>query len=362
MTISPGRNTSLPPRHPAAEYAGHLRPVRWAGGVAALAALVVAFVHSSRGVEDTRLDRGDAAIAASRTVFLGLDNWYLIFEIGSLLMFVLVWGIAIRRSHRHGKWTPTLVMLTVTTSLVWLDPIMNWAPYASYDPRMLHFDVDWPWFDLAPTVEPWAVIIGYGYFFLIPAWFTLALFRAVAGRGPARAWWMRRPRLGVLALSVPVCVLWDAVMESLFVRMGLYSYTQVVPWGSVSAGERYQFPLIWEAVLFGLVLSAAAPLMWRDDRGRIWSEIVATRIPAFRTRPNLGACAVALALMSVVYLGYGLSFAAIRISGIATSTATPWPFPDSATYDPQGYYQQSGQPGPFTTGTWGGWEHRRGDP
>jgi hypothetical protein len=102
--------------------------------------------------------------------------------------------------------------------------------------------------------------------------------------------------------------------------------------------------------------------MWRDDRGRVWSELVAAGIPAFRARPNLGACAVALALMSVVYLGYGLSFAATRISGIATCTGTPWPFPDSAIYDPQGYYQRSGQSDPFSTGTWGGWEHRRHAP
>ncbi len=39
---------------------------------------------------------------------------------------------------------------------------------------MFHFNVDWFWINLAPTVEPWAVVIGYGYFFLIPAWFTLA--------------------------------------------------------------------------------------------------------------------------------------------------------------------------------------------
>jgi hypothetical protein len=106
------------------------------------------------------------------------------------------------------------------------------------------------------------------------------------------------------------------------------------------------------------MLCVAAPLMWRDDTGRIWSEKVAVRFRVFAGRPNLGAFAIAFALMSAVYLCYGAAFTAVRISGIATTTAQPWPMVQTATYDPQGYYERSGAPGPFVTGTWGGWEHR----
>ena len=51
------------------------------------------------------------------------------------------------------------------------------------------------------------------------------------------------------------------------------------------------------------MLSIAAPLMWVDDSGRTWSEAVARRTRIFARRPYVGAFVIALAMMSVVYLG-----------------------------------------------------------
>jgi Spirocyclase AveC-like len=338
---------------------GYLTPLAWGAIVVGVAAIVYAALNSSRSVEGTRLARGDGSFVPPRTEFLGISNWCIYFEIGSLVMFFAVWGTAIVQSRRRGKPTPTLLMIAVTTSLTWLDPIMNWAPDAAYDPRMFHFDVDWFWFNLAPTVEPWAVTIGYGYFFLIPAWFTLAVYRRLAARTSVTSWLVRRPRLAVLALSVPICVVWDGVMEALFVRMGFYTYTQTIAFGSIFAGTPHQFPLIWEAVLFGIMLSMAAPLMWVDDTGRTWPEVVARRTKIFAKRPHVGAFVIALTMMSVVYVGYGLSFGIIRATGIATEPAQHWRYPETKVFDPQGYYEEAGEPGPFTIGTWAGWEARR---
>ena len=39
----------------------------------------------------------------------------------------------------------------------------------------------------------------------------------------------------------------DAILEIILVRTGLYIYSQVIPFGSMFAGETYQFPLIWES-------------------------------------------------------------------------------------------------------------------
>jgi hypothetical protein len=111
--------------------------------------------------------------------------------------------------------------------------------------------------------------------------------------------------------------------------------------------------------LFGIMLSVAAPLMWVDDTGRTWSEAVARRTRMFASRPYLGAFVIAWAVMSVVYVGYGLSFGFIRASGIATSTAQYWRYPETKVFDPQGYYQRNGEKGPFTIGTWAGWELKR---
>ena len=338
---------------------GKLTPLAWAAIAVGVVAVVFAALNSSCGVEGTRIGRPEGAYVPARTEFLGISNWYIYFEIGSLVMFFAVWGTAIVRSRRRGKPTPTLLMISVTTALTWLDPVMNWAPYAAYDPRMLHFDVDWFWINLAPVVEPWAVIIGYGYFFLIPAWFTLAVYRRIAAKARLGSWLVRRPKLAVLALSVPICIVWDGVMEATFVQMGFYTYTQVIPWGSIFNGTPHQFPLIWEAALFGIMLSVAAPLMWVDDTGRTWSETVARRTRMFADRPYVGAFVIAWAVMSVVYVGYGLSFGLVRATGIATSTAQHWRYPETKVFDPQGYYQRNGEKGPFMIGTWAGWEIKR---
>jgi Spirocyclase AveC-like len=157
--------------------------------------------------------------------------------------------------------------------------------------------------------------------------------------------------LAVLALSIPICIVWDDIMEATFVQMGFYTYTQVIPWASIFNGTPHQFPLIWEAVLFGIMLSAAAPLMWVDDTGRTWPEAVARRTRIFANRPYVGAFVIAWALMSVVYLAYGLSFGIIRATGIATSTAQHWRYPETKVFDPQGYYEKAGEPGPFMIGT-----------
>jgi hypothetical protein len=357
MTSVQSRERDPQPESP--EQFGKLTPLAWGAIIVGVVAVVYAALNSSRSVEGTRVGRPEGSLVPPRTEFLGISDWYVYFEIGSLVMFFAVWGTAIVRSRRRGKPTPTLLMIAVTTSLTWLDAIMNWAPYAAYDPRMFHFDVDWFWFKLAPTVEPWAVIIGYGYFFLIPAWFTLAVYRRIATRSTVGSYLVRRPRLAILGLSLIICIVWDGVMEALFVRMGFYTYTQVIPFGSIFAGTPHQFPLIWEAVLFGIMLSSAAPLMWVDDTGRTWTETLARRARIFDGRPYVGAFVIAWSMMSVVYVAYGVSFGIIRATGIATKTAQLWRYPETKVFDPQGYYERNGETGPFMIGTLADWELKR---
>ncbi len=35
------------------------------------------------------------------------------------------------------------MMVLVTTLIVWQDPIMNWSPYAVYNPVLLHWPENW---------------------------------------------------------------------------------------------------------------------------------------------------------------------------------------------------------------------------
>ena len=42
----------------------------------------------------------------------------------------------------------------------------------------------------------------------------------------------------------------------------------------------------------------------------------------------------------------------MKWSRATTSVACPWPFPDAKVYDPQGFYEENGQKGPYSSGIW----------
>jgi hypothetical protein len=54
-------------------------------------------------------------------------------------------------------------------------------------------------------------------------------------------------------------------------------------------------------------------------------------------------------------MAYGFVYMAVtRWSGAATSVV--WPWPSAKVYDPQGFYERNGAPGPFSEGIWSTWE------
>lgn len=335
------------------------RVLRWVLIALGIAALIYAIVNSSRSVEGTRIARPAGSHVPQRTAFLGTSDWYFYFEILTIVGAIAIWSTALYQTRKRGKPSPLLIMVAAITVTALWDPLVNWAGYASYNPREFHLDVDWPWFNLQPTVQAWVPIWGYAGFFLVPAWLTLALYKRLSQRVAPNAFLVRKPRLAILAMAIPICIVFDAVVETLMVRTGIFNYTQVVPFGSIFVGEPWQFPLIWESGLFGSVIALTAPLMWVNDQNQTWGETFSLRYRIFHGRPNLGAFVMSVLAFSVVYVVvYFIPMGAIRMSGIATGVGTPWRFPETAVFDPQGYYENTGNPGPYYVGTWGGWERR----
>jgi hypothetical protein len=147
------------------------------------------------------------------------------------------------------------------------------------------------------------------------------------------------------------------MLEIFSIRAGLYIYSQVIPFGSVFTGEAYQFPLLWESSLVTLVMIPAAVLLYRDDTGRTVAEKLAQRLRfrSLQSRPALATFVVIFGILNLAYAGYGLGFAAIRWSRLATSVACPYPYPEAKVYDPNGFYAEAGQPGHYFAGIWSGW-------
>jgi nitrate reductase NapE component len=321
-----------------------------------IAALVTVAVNSRRGAVADRISN-PSVTGAPRPVepLWGFDHWIALHQIGTVLMmvtlvvaFVLAW----RRHPGH----PILLMVIVTTTLIWQDPIMNWAPYAVYNPELRHWPETWPLVSLSPTVEPF-IVVGYATFYMLPFFPAVWVLRRLQARRPVESFVWRHPLLSLSALILAIGVVFDGILEIFLVRTQLYIYSQVIPFGSFAVGEWYQFPLIWETVLVTTVMIPAGVLLYRDDTGKTQAERLAHRVRAFRARPVLGSFLVMFLVINVAYfVAYGGGYAAIKWSKAATSVACPWPYPEAKVYDPNGFYEEDGQPGPYFPGIWSEWQ------
>ena len=282
------------------------------------------------------------------------DKWLVLEQWGTVVMMILIIAGCVR-AWRRQPGSPIVLMTIATTAIVWQDPVMNWAPYAVYNPQLWHWPEDWPLVKMSPTVEPF-LVIGYALFYFGPFFPAMAVLRRLQARASIDGFVWRHPLLTLAALVLVIGFLFDAVLEVSVVQTGLYIYTQVVPWGSLFAGTTFQFPLIVESALVCVVMVPAAVLCYRDDTGRSQAEKLARRLRLLPKHPALGTFLVMFAFVNVAYFIYGGSFAAIKMSGLATAVACPYPYPEAKVYDPQGYYEREGQPGPYSEGFWNTWQ------
>ena len=249
---------------------------------------------------------------------------------------------------------PYVLMVLASTAIVWQDPIMNWAPYAVYNPssgtsRRL------------AAREPVAHGRAVHRDRVLDLLLHCAVLREHVDPAPPPGACVRRlvrvapPAHQHGALLFVTGFVIDAILEIFCVKNGLYIYSQVIPWGSLYAGTTFQFPLIWESSLVTVVMIPAGVLCYRDDTGRTQAEKLVQRFRWLPNRPALGTFLMMFAILNVAYFMYGAGFAAIRASKLATSVACPWPFPEAKVYDPNGFYEREGQPGPFFEGHWNTW-------
>jgi hypothetical protein len=323
--------------------------------IVGVAAFVVIAVNAQSGAVSGRIANPDVT-GAPRPVepLFGFSHWLALHQVGTIVMMVaLIAAVAMLWRRRPGH--PIALMVLATTLLVWQDPIMNWAPYAVYNPQLWHWPESWPLVSLSPTVEPF-IVVGYATFYMLPFFPAVLVLRRLQRQRPIDSFVWRHPLISLSLLILAIGFVFDACLEIFLVRTQLYVYSQVIPFGSYAAGKWYQFPLVWESALVCTVMIPAGVLLYRDDTGRTEAEKLALKVRAFRSRPALGTFLVMLAVINVAYLFlYGGGFALIRDTKAATSVACPWPFPEAKVYDPNGFYEEAGQRGPYSPGIWSGW-------
>ena len=280
----------------------------------------------------------------------GWPHWLVLHQVGTVVMMlalVAAFAWAWRRHPAH----PYLLMVLASTAIVWQDPIMNWAPYAVYNPQLWHWPEDWPLVRLSPTVEPF-IVIGYSTFYFIGPFVAAHLDPAPSPGARVH----RLVRLAPPARQPGAAALRGRVRDGRDARdlPGPHRAVHLLAGDSLglaSSPERtFQFPLIWESALVTTVMIPAGVLCHRDDTGRTQAEKLAQRFRWFPQRPALATFLMMFAILNVAYFMYGAGFAAIRASGLATAVACPYPFPEAKVYDPQGFYEREGAARPLLRG------------
>jgi hypothetical protein len=282
--------------------------------------------------------------------FLGVTDWPLVTSVTSVLLTIGFFGVVLRWSIRERR--PHWALIVGIAALVAgaLDPLANWATFTVFDPRVGHFPLSWPYFSASPLLEPTLSFLGgYASYYVLTGVGLLSIHRRfIEPRLHADGWWARHRLTSVFVTGFLAGLPLNALMQFLWLKVGLFVYTQAA--GPVLHVAGRQLPLlmiVYDSVLFAVV----AVLCVRDDAGRpaVVAQL-AGRLPGRvgRARPTpVRLIAVATAvLVTAVALPIG-AFSLLRISGHTAPAYDRYPYPDVKVYDPYGDLKQAGKPGPF---------------
>ena len=162
-----------------------------------------------------------------------------------LLVFIRGW--------RRNPGSPVMLMFLCTTLIVWQDPIMNWSPFAVYNPDLIHWPESWPLVSLSPTVEPF-VVFGYVMFYFGPYFPAVWILRKLQAKYGPEAFVSRHPLVCLGLLTLVIGFIFDAWVVSSSCTPACTSTPQVIPWVLIFTGTTFQFPLIWESLSVTFVM------------------------------------------------------------------------------------------------------------
>lgn len=281
--------------------------------------------------------------------FLGFDNWPLAVAVNSIpmaigLITVLAW-LSWRRRKVH--WAVIIAFAGLITGA--LDPLANWATFAIFDPRMLHFPLSWPYVNISPNLEPaLAFLGGYAAYYLLNGLGFLQLHDRLLD-----PWMLRVNRLashrlvrvfiGATIIAIPI----NGLIQFTWMRAGIFFYTETV--GPVLQIGHIHFPLImaiYDAVIFGMV----AVMCVRDKNGElVLINRVARWLPA-RSQSKVTLTQQLLISVTVGLVSFALPLAVLaglRGAGLSKPAYEQNPYPNVKVYDPYGHLEQAGKLGPF---------------
>lgn len=282
--------------------------------------------------------------------FLGFDNWPLVVAFSSIPLAIGLVGVLGWLSWRQRKvhWAVIIAFAGLITGA--LDPLANWATFAIFDPRMLHFPFLWPYVNIAPNLEPaLAFLGGYAAYYLLNGLGFLKLHDLLLDPLMRRTRWLAERRLirvfiGATMIAIPI----NGVIQFTWMRAGIFFYTEAV--GPVLQIGHIHFPLImalYDSVIFAMV----AVMCVRDESGDlVLINRIARWLPARSGRPKVTLTRQLLISVTVGLVSFSVPLAVLaglREAGLSRPSFDQNPYPEMNLYDPYGHLEGAGKPGPF---------------
>jgi len=267
------------------------------------------------------------------------------------LMAVTLFGVLIWKSYRQGRmhWGLIIAVGTLFTGLV--DPIANWATFASLNPATPHLPTTWPWARLAPISEPALSLLGgYSAYYVLSGLLLYWLSKKLVLSHAKPAGWIARHPLWTLFISAwALCLPINALLQYQWIQAGSLVYTQF--FGPVLHIGHVQLPFL--ILLYDPFVFATIALLCYHDAGN--NSVVLTKLapllPGRRGHRHATSgrqvVVAGVLVVSSMLMPIG-AFSVIRVSGLADKpTYDKYPFPVTKVYDPYGDLQRAGKPGPF---------------
>lgn len=249
----------------------------------------------------------------------------------SVVLFAVLLGISYRQRRLH--WAAIIALGAIFTGLV--DPIANWATFASLNPAAAHLPTDWLWVRHAPLSEPAAAFLGgYASYYLAigGSMFWLAR-RGLLKRAAPGSFAQRRPLWTVFITAWIVSFPINGLFQLAWMKIGMLTYTQFL--GPVIHVGELRLPFL--ILLYDpFVYATLAILCYRDPTGRsVVLSSVARRLPGrdgLSRDTSARQVAAAGLLMIASIMGPVTVFSAIRASGVATNVVyDEYPFQQTKT-------------------------------
>ncbi|MDB5969659.1 MAG: hypothetical protein JWQ90_2109 [Hydrocarboniphaga sp.] len=194
------------------------------------------------------------------------------------------------------NWQNNLPNYFVSTAALLNSTFTNWGSWYMYVPGWIS-----PNMQNMPEA-PLAWFFCYATFFVFgPMLLGAKIMRSMKGRFPYLSAWQMFCCIWLFFM------LWDFVLEGLFLRLGFYAYATAYAPLTLWAGKPYQFPF-YEVVGWGLALTCyASSYYYRDDKGYTWIERGVQRLKVSKPVQKI---------LRILALTAGLNFAMLILSDI----------------------------------------------